>query len=258
MSLDNVYPNRGLGWVPDTPDIRDQTYSVTGPVLQELPQSVDLTPKLPKVYDQGPLGSCTSFAIGSLTEYLQMKQSIKSFTPSHLFIYYNERKRINTINEDSGAVIRDGFKSINKEGVCPETMWPYIVQKFTQKPSSNCYSEGKRNQVLKYMRVQRDLDQMKGVLAEGYPFVIGFSVYSSFMAKETAISGVGNLPKPGEKLMGGHAVLCVGYSDNDQRFLFRNSWSDKWGKRGNFTLPYEYLLEQNLSDDFWVGKIIEG
>ncbi len=61
---------------------------------------------------------------------------------------------------------------------------------------------------------------------------------------------------PGEQVMGGHAVLAVGYDDGEQRFIVRNSWGPKWGMQGYFTLPYSYLTEPNLSDDFWSIRLV--
>src|SRR5689334_18777163 len=100
--------------------------------------------------------------------------------PSRLFIYYNERVIENSVKTDAGAMIRDGIKTINKQGVCSETIWPYVIKRFAQKPSVEAYKDGLMHQVLSYQKVARVLTQMKGCLAEGYPFIIGFSVYESF------------------------------------------------------------------------------
>jgi C1A family cysteine protease len=98
------------------------------------------------------------------------------------------------------------------------------------------------------------MDQLKGCLASGYPFVFGFSVYDSFESSEVAKTGVVPMPKPKERQLGGHAVLAVGYDDGTSRFIVRNSWGDKWGNAGYFTMPYDYLTDANLSDDFWTIK----
>jgi hypothetical protein len=37
-----------------------------------------------------------------------------------LFVYYNERVIEGTVDEDNGAFIRDGIKSLAKQGVCSE------------------------------------------------------------------------------------------------------------------------------------------
>ena len=97
---------------------------------------------------------------------------------------------------------------------------------------------------------------MKGCLASGYPFVFGFSVYESFEGDEVAKTGNAPMPNPQEKLLGGHAVLAVGYDDSQSRFIVRNSWGESWGMKGHFTIPYSYLLDENLSDDFWTIRIV--
>ena len=105
--------------------------------------------------------------------------------------------------------------------------------------------------------MDRSLSKFKGVLASGYPFVFGFTVYDAFESAEVAKTGVLNLPAKGESVLGGHAVLAVGYDDAGQRFIVRNSWGNKWGQKGYFTIPYAYLLDGNLADDFWTIRTIE-
>ena len=107
-----------------------------------------------------------------------------------------------------------------------------------------------------YHRVQRTLDQFRGCLAAGYPFVFGFRVYDSFESPQVAQTGTVNLPGAGEQPLGGHAVLAVGYDDSSSRFIVRNSWGTSWGQRGYFTMPYTYLLERGLSSDFWTMQLV--
>jgi C1A family cysteine protease len=96
---------------------------------------------------------------------------------------------------------------------------------------------------------------MKGCLAAGYPFVLGFTVYDSFMSDAVATTGTMPMPGPGETIQGGHAVVAVGYDDPTSRFIVRNSWGAAWGAKGYFTMPYTYLLEEQLSDDFWTIRV---
>ena len=243
------------GWVPDLPDQRDKMYAAPLARLGALPHKVDLTANCPPVYDQGQLGSCTANAIAAALQFDQMKQGETDvFTPSRLFIYYNERVIEGSISEDSGAMIRDGIKSVSKQGAPHETLWPYVVSKFRTKPSSAAYKDAVKHRAILYQRLQPTLDQLRGCLASGDPFVIGFSVYESFESDAVARTGTVPMPKSTERQIGGHAVLVVGYNDTAKRFIVRNSWGAAWGKNGYFTMPYAYLTNPSLSDDFWTIK----
>jgi C1A family cysteine protease len=246
------------GWQPDLPDHRDFLYAAPRALMRKLPPKVDLRKFCPPVYNQGNLGSCTANAIGGAFEFGLVKQNKKAdFMPSRLFIYYNERVMEHTVEFDSGAAIRDGIKSVNKQGVCAESMLPYDIRRFTEKPGPSCYREALKHQVLSYHSVERSLQLFKGCLAEGYPFVFGFTVYDAFESYAVAKTGKLNLPGQDEKVIGGHAVLAVGYDDRPGRFIVRNSWGNDWGLEGYFTMPYEYLTLEGLSTDFWTIRVVE-
>src|SRR6185312_713773 len=147
-----------FGWMPDLPDGRDLMYKAAPAVIA--PPSVDLRPLCPPVYNQGQLGSCTGNAIAGAIQFDRMKQQCAgaaAAVPSRLFIYYNERVMENTVDQDPGAQIRDGIKSVNKLGVCFEgpaaDQWPYVEPKFTTEPPRPCYDSGANNRVLSYSRL---------------------------------------------------------------------------------------------------------
>ena len=244
------------GWVPDLPDQRDQLYSAPVAALKAMPPTTDLTSECPPVYDQGQLGSCTANAIGAAFEFELGNQKLPDFMPSRLFIYYNERDMEGTVGTDSGAQIRDGIKSVAKQGVCPEPMWPYVIAKFRTKPPKPCYVEALKHKVSLYQRLVPTLNQLKGCLASGYPFVFGFTVYDSFESPAVAKSGHAPMPAPAEAVIGGHAVMAVGFDDRKQWFIVRNSWGTSWGKKGYFTLPYAYVTDPHMADDFWTIRLI--
>jgi C1A family cysteine protease len=227
-------------------------------VLAALPKSCDLRRHYAPVLDQGELGSCTANAIANAHRYDQMKQgSGRHFLPSRLFICYNERAIEGTVKEDAGAQIRDGIKTLAKQGACPENLCPYDVIKFARRPPATGYREAEKPLAIVYRRLAPTLTQLKGCLAEGYPFVFGFSVYESFESAEVARTGKASLPGKDEHNIGGHAVLATGYDDRRQSFIIMNSWSAKWGDKGYFTLPYAYLTKAGLADDFWTVRVVE-
>jgi C1A family cysteine protease len=252
-----IYP-MSYGWKPDHHDPRDLMFKLTSLAdLAALPSAVDLRPGCPPVYDQGNLGSCTANAIGGAHQFDQLKQpGGQTFVPSRLFIYYNERAMEGTTGSDAGAQIRDGMKSINDKGVCPETQWPYDIARFKTKPPIACYTEGLKHQSIEYLRVTPLIDQVKSALAAGFPVVFGFTVYASFESQAVAKTGNMPMPKRGEQVMGGHAVLAVGYDDARQVLIVRNSWGPTWGDKGYFYMPYS-VITANMARDFWTLKRIE-
>ncbi len=245
------------GWIPDLPDQRDHLYTAPREVLLALPGSIDLRPQCPAVYDQGQLGSCTANAIAAAMEFDQMKeQQPQVFLPSRLFIYYNERAIEGTVNTDSGGQIRDGIKSVAAQGDCPESLWPYDITKFAVKPPQQCYDQALKFEAVQYESLPQNSDTLKGCLASGYPFVFGFTVYESFESPQVAQTGHAPMPSTSERAVGGHAVMAVGYDDSKNWFIVRNSWGAGWGMNGYFTLPYTYLLQPNLSSDFWTIRVV--
>ena len=238
-----------FGWRPDIPDQRDYPYSAILPPIS-IPAKTDLRSFCSPVEDQGDLGSCTAQALVATMEFLEIKDKTHFANLSRRFLYYNERVIEGTVPYDSGAYIRDGVKSMKNDGVCVETKYPYRIRSFATKPSSAAYSDALEHQILEYRRILT-IKEMKTCLADGYPFVFGFSVYESFESDIVATTGVVPMPGPRENLLGGHAVMAVGYDDSTERFLVRNSWGNHWGMKGYFTMPYAYLADRNLSDDFW-------
>jgi len=249
------------GWIPDLPDARDHLYATPPSVLGALPAKVDMRQLCPPVYDQGQLGSCTGNAIAGAVQFGRMKEKLvdKDLVPSRLFIYYDERVTEHTTSQDSGAQIRDGIKSVAKQGVCFESgpqSWPYNIKNFAEEPPPPCYEAALKNQIVQYSRLVPTLTQLKGCLAHGFPFVFGFTVYESFEGADVAKTGI--VPMPGnDHAIGGHAVMAVGYDDSQQRFIVRNSWGTGWGMAGYFTIPYAYLTDRGLASDFWTIRLME-
>jgi len=252
------------GWKKDVRDDRDLCKLVRIP--ETLPTRVDLRSGMPAPYDQGSLGSCTANAIAAALQFDLAKQNLPSWTPSRLFIYFNERDMEGTVSEDSGAQIRDGVKSVNQLGVCPEApspvaaaeaIWPYDIAQFAVKPPQPCYDEAEQNITLKYERIPQTVAALQTMLSQGYPVIFGFSVYESFESQAVAQTGIVPMPAPGEQCVGGHAVIICGYDVTTGMFLVRNSWGSDWGIGGYFWLPFAYVVDASLANDFWTIETIK-
>lgn len=223
-----------------------------------LPTSVDLEPECPPVYDQEALGSCTAQAGAGLAQFLTRKLKWKDYTPSRLAIYYWERVIEGTVSDDSGATLADCMKVLRLYGAPNETLMPYTIAKFRKKPAQNVINNGKMHLVTNPVQVRQTLDNFKSCLASGYPFIFGFTVHKSFESNTVANTGIMSMPGKNDPVEGGHAVMCVGFDDKDNRFKVRNSWGHGWGVNGYFYMPYDYMIDHNLASDFWTAKHIKG
>lgn len=241
------------GCIPDLKDHRDIRYAI--PHGQVLPTSVDLRPQDSPIEDQLDLGACTSFASGAAFRFNLRKQGLSDFVISHLFEYYNSRAK-NAKSSDSGATIRDAIKALNTYGVCPETEWPYNISTFASKPPTRCYTDALKDRAITYLRVSQSLTMMKSCLAQGFPITIGISVYESFESDQVASTGIVPMPSQDEQVLGGHALLVVGYDTTKQWFIVRNSWGSSFGDKGYVYIPFEYLADKDLASDFWTIRTI--
>lgn len=228
-----------------------------------LPVAVDLRKSCSPIFDQGQIGSCTGNAIAGALEYLELRE-LKKKSPdrevfdtemfasvSRLFIYWNERSLEGDTNADSGASLSNGIQAVNRWGICREALWNYNADLLFQKPTEQAYSEAYHHKGIIGYQID-NIGQMKSCLAGGNPFVFGISVWSSF--ESASVAEVGVVPMPDEyteSQLGGHALLCVGYDDSKQAFIFRNSWGTSWGIAGYGYLPYDYMTDSSLAWDMW-------
>jgi C1A family cysteine protease len=216
-------------------------------------KSINLISQFPPVYDQGSLGSCTANALCSLFAYRN-----KEYLGSRLFLYYNERVIKNNVRIDSGSELRDGIKVLETLGLCKETDWPYDVIHFYIKPLSRCYSNALDNKVTSAHQIPQYEQSFKTALINGDPFTSGIMIYDSFETQQVVSNGIVPMPNvTTERCLGGHAVVCVGFTtiDEQEYWVMRNSRGSKWGDHGYFYLPLAYLLTSDLAKDFWTIQI---
>jgi C1A family cysteine protease len=281
----------GMGWLPDYPDFRDytpqqqevparlrllgQTDSVRAMLgkvgvaepVRALPATTDLRAWCSAIENQGALGSCTAHAGVGTVEYFERKAFGRHIDASHLFLYKATRNLLHWTG-DTGAFLRTTMGALALFGVPPEEYWPYVIADFDKEPSAFCYAFAQSYQAINYYRLDppgtpKDVlqNRIKTNLAGKLPSMFGFTVYSSY----TQATATGKIPYPtrGEKIVGGHAVMAVGFDDTMKiknsnpgavettgAFLIRNSWGTSWGSAGYGWLPYEYVMK-GLAVDWW-------
>lgn len=257
------------GWIKDTHnESSPKKYKIFSYHKQlKSIKSIDLRNQCPTVYDQGTLGSCTANAICGAYEFEMLKQKEvldESTSVSRLFLYYCERDLEGTTDSDSGAQIKDGI-TVAKKGLCTEKLWPYDISKFSVKPPENCYDNEKYHRCVDAEPIGLDNIEMdiKQSLLDGYPVIFGIQLYQEFESDSVAQTGIVSVPQAGEKLLGGHAMLIVGFlsginqvDKNREYFIVRNSWSAQWGDKGYCYIPVEYVSNNNYASDFWSIRLV--
>ena len=256
FELDPTYSEYKCGWTKEAHDERDRKYASVRhlEIPESLPSEVSLLAHCNSAFDQGQSSSCVGNATAGAITYLRNKEvDLIDWTASRMYIWYMTRKLEGNEAIDEGCVIRNAIKTTAKLGVPPEDEWPFDLTKVAEEPNAEVQSHALTHKTYNYYKVDwTDLREVKGCLAAGFPIVFGFMVPPKFMSKQVAQTGILEMiTDPNTKFNGGHAVLAVGYSDERQAVLVRNSWGSKWGLNGNFWMPYEYITDPHLSDDFW-------
>jgi C1A family cysteine protease len=253
-----------FGWLPDYPDNRDYTkdsQEITALIRGKSKQltKIDLREYCSPIVNQGNLGSCTANAASGILEFFQ-KKAFGSYSPvSRLFVYKATRNLMKA-KGDSGAYIRTTMGALALFGAPPEKFLEYDIESYDNEPKPFCYSFAQNYQALKYFRLDEQgkseeqiLQSIKETITNQIPAMFGFTVYSSI---RDAMGGKIPFPAKNESVLGGHAVVAVGYDDSMKigtstgAFIIRNSWGAEWGDKGYGYLPYDYVLN-GLALDWW-------
>ena len=243
---------RSYGTSRDKDDPRDHFFTASR--RRGHPERVDLRGRTP-VYNQHSLNSCSANAIAAAIRFDHLRSGThRALNPSRLFLYFNERAIEDCVPKNVPVSLRDGYKTLARVGVCDEEQWPYRVRQFARKPPAHCYDRAAAHRAIQYMRLKQDLTHMRDCLASGYPFTAGISVYPSIHNERVKRTGSIPMPKRGEKMLGGHAVLAVGYDDRERHIIVQNSWGQAWGAGGYCFIPYDFFLHGDHAWDLWTVR----
>ena len=251
----------GFGWQKEpNPEKAPRYAAIRQTATASLPASMDLRPEMSPVEDQGPINSCVAQSIVGALEFLQIKNGIpknKRFLDmSRMFLYYNARNMAGLQTVDRGCYISHGILCTTDIGMVTEKRWPYTYSRLYKKPGRAMMLVAKKKLVKDYHYIwENHVDNTKAALAEGYPVVFGTTLFSSFW--NVGKDGMVPIPAAGEAVLGGHAMLIVGYTDSC--FIVRNSWGAKWGDKGYCYFPFGYFSLRggayDPSFDFWVLRL---
>jgi hypothetical protein len=212
------------------------------------PPSIDFSRDV-RIRDGGTEGSVVGQALAIALELQIIRATGQQQPISARYIYYEARRREGTPALDAGAQIKDGIAVLEDPGAVAEDVWPYKPGEFMQRPPPGI-SRAKRFRITE-IRQLKTLADVKRVLKDGGAVVLGIAVFQNFVDASTAKTGVVPMPKANEQLIGGHAVVAVGYDDAKQWLKFANSWGTAWGDHGFGYLPYDFAANRRFTTEAW-------
>lgn len=250
--VSTCFAQQKFGWIGDDGKKLARSASPNQWAIKTVAASSDLTSKLPKVLDQGNIGSCVAHGTSEAWSYALNKNTNKFLQLSRLQIYYDARVKIGTQNSDSGCQIVDAVNNLMRLGGAEETLWPYKTVNYRIKPAASIYTNAKKHTVVQAFKVDNtDSKSIRLALTNGYPVIVGSLVYNGIMGLNKKNYTL-PYPKTGERPIGGHCYLITGHDEATQLFRGRNSWSTDWGNKGDFLLPYKYIHNGRITEDCWV------
>ena len=250
----------GLGVVAPSDDMIAAAAATVGAEVAEaagvLPAAVNLVSFMPPIRNQGGRGTCVSFALTALNEYvLRRRGVVRDLSEQHL---YYEIKAIDGRPNMCGTWQVKAIRALSDRGECPESIWPYD-------PNMPCNNHGPLRaqarpaglafRLAPFAVPTRNAAAYKTELARQRPVTLSIPVFDSwYLSAETRRSGRITMRVGGEEQSGGHAVCLVGYQDSPTTpgggyFIVRNSWgTTNWGYQSPYgpgygTIPYQYITD---------------
>ena len=188
------------------------------------------------IKDQGPCGSCWAFsAMGALEAVINIRTNIPSLDPD-----LSEQYLLSCPPYGGGCSGGNAYWAYEyiyeNGGAIPEDCFPYQADD-TIPCSEKCDDwQQKLIPILNYGKVSGlSQESIKNALIELGPLVAEMTVYEDFHSYSGGVyehSGY----EPPEYI--NHQVVIVGYNDDLQYWICKNSWGIDWGENGWFKIKY--------------------
>jgi hypothetical protein len=229
---------------------------------------LDLKPDVFEVDNQSSVPSCTANAATSVPEDI-LKKIGEGVSLSRLFNFWVSRNMILEQPGIQGSTMRAAIRAIKHFGVCRELLWPYDIPFVDMRPTDEAFAEASSRKIQRYEVIDSSLGGwppinnlteaewralvlrligdkivlgVKSALNEGLQVAFSCQLGNQWFG----LTGpwqehIYTIPTNGgaNPIVGGHAMVVIGYDDAYQRFLIENSWGPLWGDGGYGGMHYE-------------------
>lgn len=188
--------------------------------------------RLGVVKNQGSVACCVAEGISSLAEVFEYLENDRSIEFSEGFAYGAFR---DDIQRSSGMLFSKAFEYWRKIGIVPKKYFdsleemPEMQRIVSARP--DLLEKAKRYKINGYVTLnmgkRKDGEIKKAIFENGYPLIGGSWDYF------------------GES----HCILIVGWNDDTDSYIIKNSWGEKWGDNGLKEIPKKEINEAYLITD---------
>lgn len=243
--------SRGLGHIPDLDDhvrddLRDRHVDMlVGAAPVESPVSVDYSPLLDGITDQGATSSCVGQAFSTATYLRSHIAGIPLPRPSAKAIYDCARL-LDTPNTlvDVGCRPRQAIVGMQMYGLVADSRWPLTEGNVNTPPPLDVIQHGLGAKLADYYRIAGDdvPGLVRQALASGYVPCFAMQVDDAYMN----YGGEGVYQGPTGVIRGSHMQAVIGYGPD--YFLVANSWGTGWGMGGLARIAPDVFASAAVSD----------
>jgi C1A family cysteine protease len=184
------------------------------------------------VRDQGSCGAALAFASIATTESMvriDANDPGLAVDLSEAQLFYCDAAK-DGVNCDGGWWPDKALQCLVSSGVADEGCFPYTPG---DQPCTLCADAVERSTYVTAYHTISNSSDMKSWLATKGPLIATLSVYDDFLSYESGVyhhvTGIGAM---------GHCVCVVGYDENEQCWICKNSWGLFWGEAGFFRIGY--------------------
>ena len=241
--------------------------------------------KMTSVKDQGPLGTCVSFATSATAEYYYQRR----FSEAEFTVLAQTHRLGNHC--EGGLFLGNALRVAKQYGFVPEDKLPYdrYLEEVALKNGINISYEGWEddlraqedakvctmsdyNGTMKEFGIdlalsslskkatapvgkplEADIESVEKALCCGSPVVAALDIDQNCWDNPISRNGYQiSMPTLYDSIEGSHAIVITGFDFKRKLFEIKNSWGLKWGKKGYAYLPYDYL-EQYATELVAVG-----